>query len=912
MPEMENRILEILHAEDNPTDAGLISATLKEAGLLCEVLVVKSRSEFERAVKNRKFDVILSDFSFPSFSGKEAFQIARECTPETPFVFVSGTLGEDAAIQCLIDGATDYVLKTKMARLVPAVRRSVKEADARKRLKLAEKLREKALEELRISEARFRGVLECAPDSALIVDSAGMIAFANPQAERMFGFSRHELIGKPLEVLVPDRYKKLHRGQVDQYNIRPHPRALSSGFELIGRRRDGSEFPADIMLSPLSIDHDMSVLAMIRDVTTSKRAEKALRDSEEQFRTIYEASPVAILSVDSDGNVMKCNLAATKLLGYTEMEIQNMQFDEFTHKDDREIGLSMMEELQAGRSEVVKFETRYVRRNDETIRVHLTVSAVRDEDGKFQNAIVIIEDITEKWQAEEALRRSEERYRSLVDSARDAIYTLSPNATIMSLNPAFETLTGWKREDWLGKTFGDLIHPDDRRKAVDSFQRTVSGELVDVIQYKVLKKSGEYTIGEFSTTKLVLEDGSVGILGIARDVTSQIALEEQLRQSQKMESLGTLAGGIAHDFNNILGIIIGYAGLIQQALKDDKKLSRNVQSIESASQRGVNLVRQLLTFARKQERILQPVSVNEVVTDIYRMISETFPKVISVRFNANRESLLVYGDQTEIHQAVLNLCVNARDAMMNRADGKRSGGTLMLSTGVVLGIEIKPKHPSATDEEYIRVTVSDTGIGMDEATQARVFEPFFTTKEIGKGTGLGLSTVYGIINAHGGYIESSSEPGGGTTFTVFLPSRKQTRKLTKHDKSQTEVTPDGCETVLVVEDETELRDLLFDVLTERGYKVLTAEDGQRALAVFLNHRDIDLVITDIGLPKVGGLDLYKAIKKLKREIKVVMVSGFVNESDREEMLKGGVDEFIQKPYKPVDVLRRVRDILDRG
>ncbi len=785
MQETGSTTIKIIHIENDPSDAELVRTTLEDAGLTCHLTVVKSRREFADAARTNKFDLILSDFSLPSFDGAEAFRITRNVSPETPFIFVSGTAGEDAAIQCLLDGAADYVLKSKLTRLVPAVGRALREADEKRKLGLAEKLRETALEDLRNSEARFRGVLECAPDAAIMVDSGGKIAFANQRAEALFGYGKDELIGKPLHVLLPERYRRIHEKHVSEFNSLPHARELGAGVDLYGRRSDGTEFPADIMLSPLNMDEGMWVLAMIRDVTVAKKAE-------------------------------------------------------------------------------------------------------------------------------ESLRRSEERYKRLVDSARDAIYTMSAEGVLLTLNPAFETLTGWGIEEWIGKSFTGLIHPDDRENAVNSVRATLDKGEEKVTQYRVLKKSGGYAVGEFSTTRFRLEDGTVGLLGIARDVTAQIAMEEQLRQAQKMESVGTLAGGIAHDFNNILGIILGYATLTIRSVKEDKALTRNLQSIESAAQRGVGLVRQLLMFARKQERSLQMVVINDLVADLQEMISETFPRVISVRLKLAKEDLLVYGDQTEIHQAVLNLCVNARDAMMDRPDGSLSGGTLTISTALEKGSDVRRRHSSALDEDYVSISVSDTGVGMDESTQARIFEPFFTTKERGKGTGLGLSTVYGIVSAQNGIIEVESEYGSGTSFKIFLPARKSADVASDTFQAQPPDSLDGKETVLVVEDEAGLRDLLYDILAGRGYKVLTAEDGQRALATFLDNKGIDLVVSDIGLPKVGGLDLFQAVKKINPDVKVILVSGFVDEAEKQNMIRKGVNKFIQKPYHPVEVLSRIREVLNNG
>ncbi len=910
MRDTENDILNILHLEDNPADAELVRATLSESGLICGITLVQSRDEYRQSLMRKKFDLILSDLSLPAFNGREAFQIAREVVPETPFVYVSGTLGEDAAIECLLDGATDYVLKGKLGRLAPAVRRALKESEALESLRRVEKEKSLMMEQLRMSEARFRGVLESAPDSAVIVDSGGVIRFANRQTELILGYSQEELLGRPLEILVPDRFKPSHAKHVGSYKGDPHARPLGSGVEIFARRKDGTEFPAVIMLSPLMVDHDMSVLAMIRDISASKQAEKSLRESEELFRGIIESSPVAMTTVTPGGRIIRCNAAATKLLGYSAEELQAMSFNDFTHPDDLETGMAMLAELASGRSELVEFEKKYIRKNGQLIKALLTISAIRNDDRSMRYAITIAQDITEKWQAEESLRRSEEKYRSLVDNARDAIYTLSERAVILSLNPAFEILTGWQREEWIGRSITDLIHPDDKEKAVESFRATLRGELQDVIQYRVRNKAGGYLVGEFSVSRYTLEDGSTGVLGIARDVTSQLVLEEQLRQSQKMESIGTLAGGIAHDFNNILGIIVGYTSLSLKSVEADKVLTRNLLSIEKAAQSGVGLVRQLLLFARKQERETQSIDVNTIVSDVYRMIKETFPKVISIHLHQGGRELSVDCDQTEVHQAVLNLCVNARDAMMERGDGRLAGGTLTIATSSVQIDKVRPKQPGADRGRYVKISVADTGIGMDEETKSRIFEPFFTTKEKGKGTGLGLSTVYGIASSYGGFVEVDSKPGEGTIFTILLPAMDESQAVPAEKEKEPEIESRGNEIILVVEDEPGLRGLVYEILSARGYKVVTAEDGQQALALFTDNPDIDLVVSDIGLPKVGGIDMFRAMKGSKPEVKVILVSGFVEEHDRKRMTEAGVNRFVQKPYRPAELLSIVRQVLD--
>ncbi|MCL4539658.1 MAG: PAS domain S-box protein [Bacteroidetes bacterium] len=909
MAEEPNRIYQLLHLEDDPEDAEIISNILREAGITSQSHLVSSREEFLKALGSGKYDLILSDFNLPSFDGGAALIAAREKSPETPFIFVSGRMGEDAAIQSLLEGATDYILKTKLSRLVPAVRRALHEGEERKRLNHLEAMRQKALEDLQASEARFRGLLEGAPDAVIITDSRGRITFANVETERVFGFKVDQLIGEPLSVLVPKRFRQMHENLVGRFNLEPHSRSLNSGMELYGLKSDGTEFPADIMLSPLKMDHEVSVLAMVRDTTAARKAEIALRQSEENFRHIYEFSPVGIISFDAKGHFLRCNPAALNILGYSEAELASVKFDSLTHPDDRSIGVDLLEQLRTGKREAVSYEKRYLRKDKKVVWAYRIVSAVRDSENKLKYTVSIIEDITERKEAEEALRRSEDKYRSLVDGARDAIFSLSSSGIIQSLNPAFEIMTGWKPEQWIGKSFTDLLHPDDRKKATSAFQRLLKRELSEIGEYRITKKSGGSSVLELNST-VQMRDGKVmGILGVARDVTAQKLIEEQLRQSQKLESIGTLAGGIAHDFNNILGIIVGYAGLVKKSLREDVHLSKEVDAIEAAAKRGVGLVRQLLTFARKEDRISRAFDVNDVVTDTFKLIQETFPKAISIRLRLSQTPLLVVGDPNEIHQTVLNLCVNARDAIIDRT-GTAAGGSLEITTASFKGKDLIEKFPSIQCDEYISIKLSDNGIGMDEATKTRIFEPFFTTKDRGKGTGLGLATVYGIVEGHEGFISVSSKLGSGTTFEVFLPARADSDDPEIEDDIENLDVRGGTETILVVEDESGLREFLTEVLSNKGYKVLAAGDGQKAVSLFLENHDIKLVLSDIGLPNVSGVDLLAAVRKSNPDVKVILASGFVEDEERERAAHHGVNAFLQKPYKLDEVLRLVRNVLD--
>jgi signal transduction histidine kinase len=425
-----------------------------------------------------------------------------------------------------------------------------------------------------------------------------------------------------------------------------------------------------------------------------------------------------------------------------------------------------------------------------------------------------------------------------------------------------------------------------------------------MLEIRIRTKGGGYVIGEFTVTPQVQEGKIVGLLGVARDVTERKRLEEQYRQSQKMESLGTLAGGIAHDFNNILAIVLGHASLLTQNQHSPGKQIASADAIIKATNRGAALVSQLLTFASKTDALFESVSINEVVLEITKLIGETFPRTVVITTRLDPDLPPIVADPTQLHQMVLNLCINSRDAMPR-------GGTLSLVTTLVGGEAVGGQFDGAGAEQYVVLQVSDTGAGMDETTKERVFEPFFTTKEKGKGTGLGLATVYGIVESHGGFVDVESELGVGTTFQVYLPAQASpTEQPAKTNQPSREV-PRGNETILVVEDEEMLRDLVKNVLMSKGYSVITANDGVEAVELYMLHRrKISLVVADVGLPRLSGSEVYLKLKRINPHIKVILASGFLEPGFTAEILKSGVREVIRKPYQPDDLLRCIRRVLD--
>ncbi len=512
--------------------------------------------------------------------------------------------------------------------------------------------------------------------------------------------------------------------------------------------------------------------------------------------------------------------------------------------------------------------------------------------------------------AEERLREGEERFRLIAENVADLIAVLELDGTRVYNSPSYGKILG-DPELLRGTDSFREIHPDDREKVKSVFRQTVETGVGQRIEYRLLSNNGNVCYIESLGSVIRDKEGRPWrIVVVSRDVTDKKRLEEQIIQSQKMESVGTLAGGIAHDFNNILGIILGYISLLRHNTTDADTISKSSQAIEQAVQRGAGLVRQILTLARRSPVSLGPVNINGEIESLTTMLRQTFPKTIEIALDLDKSLPIINVDQTQFHQALLNLCVNARDAMMNGTSQKSSKALRILTT-VVKGATLKGRFPEVLDLNYVRVVVSDDGMGMTEATKEKIFEPFFTTKEKGKGTGLGLAMVYGVVKTHNGFIRVESQPGRGSTFELYFPTATSLTPTIEDVPLDVSGVPTGNETILLVEDEESFRNLLKDSIEERGYKVICAADGIEAIRLYTEHKDrIDLILSDLGLPKLDGTALFSVFKTINPRIKVVFMTGYFESEEREELLNAGV-EIIEKPFLIETVIRKMRAALDK-
>ncbi len=512
--------------------------------------------------------------------------------------------------------------------------------------------------------------------------------------------------------------------------------------------------------------------------------------------------------------------------------------------------------------------------------------------------------------AEQALQDDRKTILTILEHQPVGIALIDKGGKYQYLNPEFTNITGYTLEDIpAGKDWFDKAFPEKscRKKVVDIWKRDRSSEKGKSTDYEfvITCKDGQIRHIEFRTTHL--NDYSINVL---TDITGQKQAKEekeklqtQLFHTQKIESIGQLAGGIAHDFNNILSAIMGYAEILKMKIGKDDPKRRYAEQILASSEKAAGLTQSLLTFSRKQVVELKPHKINILIKSMEKMLRRLLTEDIGLEVMLENTEMTVMADKTQIDQVLINLTTNARDAMPK-------GGKLVIETKRVKpDIEFLQMHGYVEQGEYVLISIKDTGIGMDKKTKEQIFDPFFTTKEVGKGAGLGLSIAYGIINQHNGFIDAYSDPGVGTTFFIYIPTIKTTEEK---PEAETPEIKGGTETILVAEDNVELRELAVMMLGMAGYTVIDAVDGEEAVKKFQEHEDnVDLLIFDVIMPKKNGKEAYEEIKKINPDIKVLFTSGYTREVVINKGIHDNVVNFIQKPLSSYDLLNKVREVLDK-
>jgi PAS domain S-box-containing protein len=650
-------------------------------------------------------------------------------------------------------------------------------------------------------------------------------------------------------------------------------------------------------------DEDLKILVLygtaMGHLFRLKQTEEALRESENRFRTLFEQAAVGVAQIDTtSGKFFKVNQRFCTIIGYSSEELQDLTLLELTHSADIETEQKKMQSLAEGKIREYSVDKRLRHKSGLFIWVNQTTSTMQSiGDGQKYN-IVVVQDITGRKRAEEALLESSTFNQHLVETMPFGIDIVDENGTILFVNNTMKALL---KNDVLGQECWSMYKDDKKQCADCPLRRGIEFGKPNTLEVDGVLGGKTYQISHVG----MMHRGRKSILEVFQDITEQKKLHNELFQAQKLQSIGTLAGGIAHDFNNILCIILAYVSSMRRSKQSLGNNIESLNSINQAVQRGAALVRQVLTFARKTENVFEVIDINSLVLELLSMLKRTFPKIITFSEQLEKNLPFIFADHSQVHQTILNLCVNARDAIPY-------GGTITVKTESLTKEKVMQKFPSASSDVYICISVIDTGEGIDETTRQKVFDPFFTTKEKGRGTGLGLSVVYGIMQAHEGFIDLESTRGQGSTFRLYFPVPETIDDSRELLKSMETYDIGGTEIILFVEDEDLLLETVSVMLESHGYTLFTAKDGREAIEMYKRyHNQIDLVITDMGLPVMTGVDEFRTLKMLNPDIKIILASGSIEPELRSELLSQGVSDIIQKPYRLDDILRKIRDVLDK-
>ncbi len=636
-----------------------------------------------------------------------------------------------------------------------------------------------------------------------------------------------------------------------------------------------------------------------------ERTEELTREMETAQRYL-DVAGVMFVVIGADQRVQLINKRGCDILGYPEDEVTGKNwFENFLPVRLRNEVKDVFDMLMRGELDPVEYFENPVLTKDGKERIIAWRNAIiYDGAGKPAATLSSGEDITKRKEAEEKMAYSESRLRSIIEAEPECVKVVSQDGILRQINQAgAEMVEAPDAEELVGKPVFPIIAPE-HRNAFSSFLTNVcsgnSGSLeFDVVGLKGTRKSLESHAVPFldDRTKTTM------MLTVTRDVTERRRLEERLQQARKMESIGTLTGGIAHDFNNILSAIIGFGESLEMQMSKEDPLRPYLEQMLTAAEKGTKLTRSLLAFGRKLVIKPAPVKLNSIVEEVQKIVMGLIGEGIMFESYPADPALTVMADTAQMEQAMINLCTNARDAMPH-------GGTLRISaTEVLIDADFIRRNGFGKPGRFGRISVSDTGVGMDEAIKQRIFDPFFTTKSHGMGTGLGLSTVYGIVKQHNGFIDVQSQPGKGSVFNVYLPVVRLEARREAEEPSMPPLVG-GNETVLVAEDDTAVRKILADVLAKFGYRVLEAADGAEAVEVFKSHKDeVDLLLLDIIMPKMSGREAYDEIAKSSPDVRVLFTSGQVSEIINREIV-GHLQNFLPKPVSPKQIIRKVREVLD--
>jgi PAS domain S-box-containing protein len=773
---------------------------------------------------------------------------------------------------------------------------------------------EEALED---SEAKYRAIVESSLVGAYIVQD-GVFRYVTNRWCEIYGYSSDEIVDKvsPLDLtpvedwkLVDDSFQKRLSGEVDRIEYRP--KAI---------RKDGTIITVHVLGSLMIYKGRPAISGTVMDVTEWRKWEEALCASQLQLSeamdlahiVYWDSDPATHTFIFNDPFYAFYGTTAEQEGGY-RMSMEDYS-EQFMHPDDLKSFSQFVEQNSShpGPELVADMEHRIIRRDGQVRYIMARTRIVKDDSGRIVKRYGANQDITERKEMEKELQEREEQFREMFQGNPMGMVMAGADFRIIRANAAFCRMLGYTEQELSGLTFPDITYPEHVTEDTLGVTDLIIGKIPIYRTEKRYIRKDKGVVWASVTVNIMRggDDRFLYLFTTVEDITQRrqaeeekTRLEEQLRQAQKMEAVGTLAGGVAHDFNNLLTVIMGFSNLIQMSITKDDRLSPYVEQIVISSQKAADLTQSLLAFSRKQRISPEPHNVNDVITSSAKLLRRLLPEDIELRLHLTDDKAAARLDITQIDQVLMNFAVNGRDAMPR-------GGLLTISTNIaMLDEEFERLHGFGKPGMYVKLSVSDTGIGMDEKIITHIFEPFFTTKEVGKGTGLGLASVYGIIKQHDGFITVSSTLRKGTTFDVYLPA------LDAPDQpraEQTSRTKGGTETVLIVDDDPGVRNMLARTLESKGYSIIEATNGKDAVEVHSKHKDqIDLVILDVVMPGQNGKEAFDEIVLTDPRVKAIFMSGYTGDIVIDKGIESENIDFLQKPLSVSKLLSKVREVLDR-
>ena len=902
--------IEVLYIDDYELDRELVRDVLEKEHGGFRVTQAANKEEFLAALQNGSFDAILSDFNIAGFEGLEVIETIRQKNLNIPVIIVTGTGSEEIAVQAMRMGASDYVIKrpNHIRRLPLTILSSIE------REKLKERHEEAAIA-LNKSENRLRHLIQNIPIALLVYNAELEIVESNVEARRLLNISAEQLENRKLSTPVKSLFDEngaplpLDGYPANQAFLRNRP-ILNKvvGFE--GQKKGDMTWLL-VNAVPEFVDSDQiaGVVVSFIDISQEKATQEALRVSQERLELAQEASNDGLWDWFLPTGKVYFNSQYYTMLGYQPYEFvpSYQTWSDLLHPDEREvIEKKILDHLQT-RDDAFEVEFR-MREKSGAWRWILGKGKVfeRDQAGKALRATGTHTDIDNLKKVQSELFQSKEKYWSLLNNIELGISMINPQMQILEAN---SWMKKWypriadSPQSYCYETTNDPPHhkPCSDCPVLRTFQDGLMHE--SLIERHLDGKKNIFRV--ISSPVHDAQDKVVFVIRILEDVTEKRRLEIQSRQSQKMESLGTLAGGIAHDFNNILTAIIGFAELADDQAEEESSLKEDLQEILVAGRRAKDLVTQILTFSSTTEQDYQPIDFVPILKESLRLLKSVLPASIEIRNNLYIKSGVVRSDPTQLHQIIVNLCTNSAHAM------ERDGGVMDISLNTISIVEEnKYIYPQIDAGEYLCFSISDCGQGIAPEIQEKIFEPYFTTKEEGKGSGLGLSVVHGLVRMHGGHITVYSEVGKGTTFNVYLPLAKDAARTAK--KSKVASPSGGDERILLIDDELPILKMQSQTLEKLGYTVSAFSDGLEALHVFQKEpHAFDLVLTDMTMPKITGDKLLHELKKIRRDIPVILCSGFSARINMTKKVELPVDAFLIKPVERSTMAETIRKILDK-